>query len=317
MASTTTTATASSAAEEKIIALKEPQKVGESLTALALRRLRHDYLTLAAITVLLILSLLSASAPLITSAMDVSYARTDPENKYLPLGTEGHPLGTDHLGRDHLARLLYGGRVSLTVGLLAAIGSAIIGVSIGLVSGYYQGGRLGIIDDGIMWFVTTLTSIPTLLLLILLSSVLRPSMWTLIMVLTGISWSGTMRLVRGETLAQRSRDYVLSAQAVGAPPLRIMFTHILPNVLSVLIVSLALGIGSLILVESALSFIGVGIREPMPSWGNMLTKAQSSFHPAPFLAVIPGGLITVTVLCLYIIGDGVRDAFDPQAKKNT
>lgn len=288
---------------------------GESLTRLALRRLRRDYLTLVALTVLLLFAMLSLFAPVITDVLDVSYRTTSAKDQFLPMGTKGHLLGTDDLGRDHLARLLYGGRVSLSIALVAALASTFIGVSIGLIAGYYQGGRLGFIDDLIMWFITTLNSIPSLLLLILLGSVLSPSVNTLVLTLTLISWSGTMRLVRGETLSHREREYVVSARAVGAGPLRIMFTHILPNVFSVMVISLALGIGTLILVESALSFLGLGVRPPTPSWGNMLTDAQSSFRQAAYLSVIPGLLIATTVLCFYIIGDGLRDAFDPQAVK--
>lgn len=307
----TTTRHTQTAAEIVDVGFREHE--GESLTRLALRRLRRDYLTLVALTVLILFGLLSLLAPLITSALDVSYRTTSAENKYLPVGTAGHLLGTDDLGRDHLARLLYGGRVSLSIALVAALASSFIGVSIGLIAGYYQGGRFGIIDDLIMWFITTLNSIPSLLLLILLGSVLSPSVSTLVLTLTLISWSGTMRLVRGETLSHREREYVISARAVGAGPIRIMFTHILPNVFSVMIISLALGIGTLILVESALSFLGLGVRPPTPSWGNMLTDAQSSFRQAAHLSIIPGLLIATTVLCFYIIGDGLRDAFDPQA----
>lgn len=307
----TTTHHTQTAADIVDVSFREHE--GESLTRLALRRLRRDYLTLVALMVLILFGLLSLLAPIITSALDVSYRTTSAENKYLPVGTAGHLLGTDDLGRDHLARLLYGGRVSLSIALVAALASSFIGVSVGLIAGYYQGGRFGIIDDLIMWFITTLNSIPSLLLLILLGSVLSPSVSTLVLTLTLISWSGTMRLVRGETLSHREREYVISARAVGAGPIRIMFTHILPNVFSVMIISLALGIGTLILVESALSFLGLGVRPPTPSWGNMLTDAQSSFRQAAHLSIIPGLLIATTVLCFYIIGDGLRDAFDPQA----
>src|SRR5688572_11617489 len=148
------TTTTSSGAVGEVLTLKE-EHLGESLTKLALRRIGRDYMTLAALTILLLLGVMAVSAPLITRALDVDFKDTDPINKYLDIGTDGHPLGTDHLGRDHLARLLYGGRVSLTVGLIAAVGSALIGVSIGLLAGYYQGGPFGFIDDAIMWFVTT------------------------------------------------------------------------------------------------------------------------------------------------------------------
>lgn len=310
---TSSTSTTQSASDVLDINLRE--RGGESLTQLALRRLRRDYLTLVALGVLLTFTVLALFAPVITSVLDVSYRDTDAANKHQPIGSEGHILGTDNLGRDHFARLLYGGRVSLAIALVAAVAASLIGVSIGLTAGYYQGGPFGIVDDLIMWFITTLNSIPTLMLLILLGAVLRPSITTLIMILTLISWSGTMRLVRGETLAHREREYVVSARAVGASPLRIMFVHILPNAFSVMVVSLALSIGTLILVESALSFLGLGVRPPTPSWGNMLTEAQSSFRQAAHLSVIPGLLIATTVLCFYIIGDGLRDAFDPQAVK--
>ncbi|MBZ0307770.1 MAG: ABC transporter permease, partial [Anaerolineae bacterium] len=297
----------------EIVDLGVREHEGESLTRLALRRLRQDYLTLVALMVLLAFALLSLFAPLITDVLNVSYRTTSAKDQFLPLGTNGHLLGTDDLGRDHLARLLYGGRVSLSIALVAALASTFIGVTIGLIAGYYQGGRFGFVDDLIMWFITTLNSIPSLLLLILLGSVLSPSVNTLVLTLTLISWSGTMRLVRGETLSHREREYVVSARAVGAGPIRIMFTHILPNVFSVMVISLALGIGTLILVESALSFLGLGVRPPTPSWGNMLTDAQSSFRQAAYLSIIPGLLIATTVLCFYVIGDGLRDAFDPQA----
>lgn len=309
----TATQTSPSAVEVLDINLRERE--GESLTKLALRRLRRDYLTLVALAVLIIFAALAILAPVITNVLDVSYRTTEPSNKHQPIGTEGHLLGTDNLGRDHLARILYGGRVSLAIALVSAVAAMFIGVSIGLVAGYYQGGTFGFVDDLIMWFITTLNSIPTLMLLILLGAVLKPSVFTLIMILTLISWSGTMRLVRGETLSHREREYVISARAVGATPIRIMFTHILPNVFSVMVISLALGIGTLILVESALSFLGLGVRPPTPSWGNMLTEAQSSFRQAAHLSVVPGLLIATTVLCFYIIGDGLRDAFDPQASK--
>lgn len=302
--------------QAEVISLNQEQHVGESLTQLALRRLRRDYLTLFAILMLILLTVTSFSAPLITEIYGGNYRLTHPQEKYLPLGTEGHPLGTDDLGRDHLARLLYAGQISIGIAFIAGLTATLLGISIGLIAGYYQGGQFAFIDDGIMWFITTLNSMPSLMLLILIASVVTPSVQTLIFALVIISWTGTMRLVRGETISQRSREYIVSANSIGARPLRIMFVHILPNVFSVFIVALAIQIGTLILVEAALSFIGLGVRPPTPSWGNMLTKAQSSFHEAAFLSIFPGVLIVITVLCLYLIGDGLRDAFDPQASKS-
>jgi peptide/nickel transport system permease protein len=295
--------------------LTEEKRHSNSLTRLALRRLSRDYLTLIAIGVILLLALLSILAPVISDMLNVSYSQTDPINKFLPINSPGHILGTDNVGRDLLSRLLYAGQVSLTIAFSAAIFSTTIGVAIGLLAGYYHGGPFGFIDDIIMWFITTLNSIPTLMLLILIAAVLTPTVITLILVLTIISWTGTMRLVRGETLANREREYIISAKASGASPLRIMFIHILPNVFSVLITALAIEIGTLILVESALSFLGLGVRPPTPSWGNMLTGAQSYFRQGAHLSIFPGLMIVLTVLSLYLIGDGLRDAFDPHSTK--
>ncbi len=302
---------------DNIVTLVDGEEIvaSRSLLSMALRRLRRDYLTLLALGVLVFLSIISLLAPQIEDALGVSYTLPDSQVRLLPIGSKGHPLGTDHLGRDMLARLLYGGRVSLGIGFIAAIFSTFVGVTIGLIAGYYQGGRLGFIDDIIMWFITTLNSIPTLLLLILLTSVLTPSIQTLIMVLTLVSWTNTMRLIRGETIGQRSNEYVTSALAAGARPLRIMFVHVLPNTFSVLITALAIQVGTIILVESALSFLGLGVRPPEPSWGNMLTQAQSFFRQGPHLSILPGVMIVITVLSTYLIGDGLRDAFDPQNLK--
>lgn len=293
--------------------MKEHQD--NSLFRTALRRLRRDYLTLAAFAVLLVLTLMALGAPLFEQYFEVSYTRTNSGARFLPMGDPTHPLGTDNLGRDMLSRLMYGGRVSLAIGIIAAFFSTFVGVTIGLIAGYYQGGPFGFIDDIIMWFITTLNSIPTLLLLILLTSVLTPTIGTLIAVLTLVSWSGTMRLIRGETISLRENEYIVSALALGARPLRIMFVHILPNTFSILITSLAIQIGTIILVESALSFLGLGVRPPEPSWGNMLTEAQSYFRQAPHMSTLPGLFIVATVLSLYLIGDGLRDAFDPRSRK--
>lgn len=292
--------------------------VGLSLTQLALRRLRRDYLTIGALVVLLILGLLSYLAPLISEyILNVDYRTTcsSTVDRFLPLGSEGHLLGTDDLCRDHLSRLLYGGRVSLSVALASAALSLIVGCTLGLVAGYNQGGRYKIIDDVLMWFISTLNSVPSLYLLILIAAMLDPTVFTLIIILSIFSWTFTMRLVRGQTLALRETEYVVAARALGAGPIRIMFLHILPNVFSVLVIDLATNIGYLILSESALSFLNLGVREPTPSWGNMLSNSQSFFHYGPHLVVFPGVLIVITVLCTYLIGDGLRDAFDPQASK--
>lgn len=294
----------------KLETKQEEKRIGISLTQLALRRLRRDKLTLAALGIVLVLTLLSAAAPLISRVLDISYTQTDASRTFLPIGAPGHPLGTDDLGRDHLARLLYAGQVSLSVGFLAAVVSIAIGVTLGIITGYYG----GIVDDFINWVIATLNSIPSLFLLLIVAAVLQPSPTTLILVLGFLGWTTTTRLVRGETLSLREREYVVSARAIGASPLRIMFVHILPNLFSIIVISLAIDIGALILAEAALSFLGLGIKPPTPSWGNMLTGAQTFFTWGVHLVIFPGLMIFITVLCLYVIGDGIRDAFDPTAK---
>jgi peptide/nickel transport system permease protein len=220
-------------------------------------------------------------------------------------------LGTDDLGRDHLARLLYAGQISLSIAFAAAIISILIGVSIGIIAGFYG----GLIDDVVNLTIATISSLPTLLILLILVALLNPGPEVLVLVLGFLGWFGICRLVRGETLSIRAREYIVSARAIGAPVSRIMFVHVLPNLLSVVIVALALDIGNLILVESALSFLGFGIKPPAASWGNMLSNAQTFFTKGVHLVIFPGLMISITVLCLYVIGDGLRDAFDPTLKR--
>ncbi len=281
------------------------QKTGDSLTVLALRRLRRDKLTIFAMGVIILLALLSFSAPLIERyILDVNYTSTNIDNAFLPPGTAGHIFGTDDVGRDHLARLLYAGQISLSIAFISALISVVIGVTLGVITGYYG----GIVDDIINWVITTLDSIPTLFLLIIVSGiVLRNSdlrgtifggPFALVLILGFLGWSGITRLVRGETFSIREREYIISARAIGSSPLHIMFTHIIPNLLSVVFITLALDIGRLILVESALSFLGFGVKPPAASWGNMLTGANTFFTKGSYLVIAPGLFIVVTVLVL-------------------
>jgi peptide/nickel transport system permease protein len=302
---------ATSTSVAKLNVQRKQGEVGNSLTRVALRRLRRDKLTLLALGIVALIAILSILAPVISNALNVSYQRTDASITFLPLFSPGHVLGTDDLGRDHLSRLLYAGQVSLAVGFIAAMLSMSIGVSLGIITGYYG----GIVDDIVIWVISTLNSIPSLFLLLIVAAVFRPSPTTLIVVLGFLGWTSFTRLVRGETFSIREREYILSARASGASPLRIMFVHILPNLFSIIVISLAIDIGGLILLEAALSFLGLGIKAPIPSWGNMLTNSQSFFTKGVHLVIAPGLLIFITVLCLYVIGDGVRDAFDPTAKE--
>ncbi len=292
--------------------LKEDRAIGEALWQTALRRLRRDHLTLLAMGTLLLLATLSVLAPVISDAvLHVDPNHTDIANKFLPIGAPGHWLGTDDLGRDHLSRLLHAGQISLGIGFSAAALTMTIGLTLGIVTGYYGGA----VDDFVNWIITTLDSIPSLFLLLIIAAVLSPSPGTLVLVLASIGWTGITRLVRGETIALRSREFIISAQSVGASNWRIMFIHIMPNLFSIVAVTLAIGVGNLILVESGLSFLGLGVKPPTATWGNMLSNAQTFFTKGPHLVILPGLLIVITVLCLYVIGDGIRDAFDPAMKR--
>jgi peptide/nickel transport system permease protein len=275
----------------------------------AVMRLKRDRLTQAALAVLLFLVVITFGAPVITSMMGTSFEQENLQKIYAAPDSV-NILGTDDKGRDHLARLLYGGQISLSIAFAAALLAISIGVSLGMVTGYFG----GIVDDLFMWFITTLNSIPFLFLLLIIASILQPTPIVFIGVLGFLGWTGIMRLVRGETLALREREYIVAARAMGASDMRIMFRHILPNLISLVVISLAIDIGALILTESALSFLGFGVQPPIPTWGNMLSESQDFFRRAPHLVFGPGILIMTTVLCLYLIGDGLRDALDPTTR---
>ena len=278
-----------------------------SLFQLALRRIWRDRLTMVAITILLILVVLSFGAPVINGVLGVNSTSIGDTPSFLMPGSPGHILGTDDLGRDHLARLLEAGQISLSIGFLAAFLSLVIGVSIGLITGFFG----GIVDDFVIWVITTINSVPLFFIILIIAAILSPGASTLIIVLGFLGWTSTTRLVRGETIGLREREFVISARAVGATRFRIMFSHILPNLLSIIVINLAIDIGVIILVEAGLSFLGVGVKPPTATWGNMLTNAQTFFTHGPHLVFWPGFLIFLTVLCLYVLGDGLRDAFDP------
>lgn len=290
---------------------QQSQLVGKSLTQRALRSILRDRLTMTAICILALLTLLSILAsPISRYLLNVDPNITNAsQSQFLPVFSPGHILGTDNLGRDQLARLLFAGQVSLGIGFSSAILSLMIGLFAGIFTGFYG----NIVDDMVNWLITTINAIPGLVLLLVIAAIFSPSPLTLILVLAFLTWTATTRLVRGETLSIRAREYIVSARAIGASDMRIMLVHILPNLFSITIVALAIQIGNVILIESALSFLGIGVQPPTPTWGNMLARSQSFFNSGPHLVIFPGLFITITVLCLYIIGDGIRDAFDPTA----
>jgi peptide/nickel transport system permease protein len=296
----------------EVLALKldhktERKRVSESPMARSMRHLRQDKLTLVALAFMLVISVLAVSAPLVTDhIMHVDPNSTEYE-PLLPIGTPNHIFGTDDLGRDQLARLLHAGRISLGIGFFGALFTIAIGLIVGMATGYYGGW----LDDFMNWVITTLDSLPTIYLLIIIAALFRPTAEALVAVLVLTGWTGTTRLIRGQTLTLREREYILSARAVGSSAWHIMIEHIMPNLLSIMAITLAGSIANLILAESALSFLGLGVQPPTATWGNMLSKAQAYFVRGPHMATVPGVLIFLTVLSLYVIGDGVRDAFDP------
>jgi peptide/nickel transport system permease protein len=241
-----------------------------------------------------------------------SFTKQDILNNYGPpdAATPALWLGSDQLGRSQIVRLLYAGRVSLFIGTFGAAVSLVVGVAIGISAGYFRGWW----DDIVVWIITTLGSIPTLFLLIIVGALFRLPPPTLAVFLGLLGWLGIANLSRGQTFALREREFVVSARAIGARPGRVMFRHIFPNLLPLMIILAMTDIGNLILTESALSYLGFGIQPPTPSWGNMLTGASLFISKGPWLVYPPGAIIFLTVLCLYLIGDGLRDALDPRLR---
>ncbi|MCK6581106.1 MAG: ABC transporter permease [Anaerolineae bacterium] len=286
-------------------------RYARSLWRDALAHLLRDRLTLLALAVLLAMTLASLLLPLyVENVLNLDVNRTNIPLRFKAPGEGGALLGTDHLGRDHLLRLVYGGQISLAIAYSASLVIIVTGGTLGMVSGYFG----GVIDDIIMWVINILSSVPPLFILLVASALWEPSPTVLILILAALGWFGTCRLVRGEVLSIRERDYVLSAKALGASNVRLLFIHIFPNVFSLLIVTGTIIAGNLILIESGLSYLGVGVQPPTPTWGNMLTDSRNYFVTGVHLVVWPGILIMITVLCFYLIGDGLRDALDPRRK---
>jgi peptide/nickel transport system permease protein len=276
--------------------------------SLAWYRLRRNNAALLGALIVLLLVTAAIFAPVLAphdpnqpfdSGMTLDGAPTAPNSQFL--------LGADTLGRDLLSRILYGARISLTIGVVANGLAMLIGVSVGLVGGYFRGwaGTL------VMRVTDVMMAFPVLLLAIALVAVLHPSLWIVIGVIAFVYWTPIARIVHGQVLTIKEREFVEAAAAVGAGQWRIIFRHVLPHLLPVIIVYTTLGIATNVLFEAALSFLGVGVQPPTPSWGAMISDGQNYYRSAPWLVLYPGLAIMLTVLGFSLLGDGLRDALDP------
>lgn len=271
------------------------------------RQFRRNQLAVCGGAVVLVMTvaalLASVLAPYDPGAYDVTQI-------LMPPGP-AHWLGTDQIGRDVLSRMLYGARISMAVGFVSVGIAVVVGTLFGTVAAYY-GGR---VDEVLMRFVDLMLNFPRLFLLLTLIALLRPSIWVIMAVIGLTGWMGLARLVRGEILSLKEREFVLSARALGARDPRIMFRHILPNALVPVLVSATLGVAGAILAESGLSFLGLGVQPPTPSWGNILIEGKANIEIAWWLSVFPGLAILLTVLAYNLLGEGLRDALDPRLRQ--
>jgi peptide/nickel transport system permease protein len=286
-------------------------QAGRSYWRAAFGRLQRNRIGMASGALLLFFVLIALTAPLIARFIThTNYSSQDLANTFASPLSPGHILGTDDLGRDTLTRLLFGAQVSMGIGFLAVTVSLAIGAAVGLVAGYYG----GLIDGVLMRFVDVILSIPSIFLFILMSILFKPSTITLALIIASVGWGSIARLVRGEVLSVRTRDFMVATRALGARDIRLIVRHLLPNVLHVLIVFGSLYLGSVILTEAALDFLGLGINPPIPSWGNMLTNSETFFFHSRWLVLWPGVTIFLAVLAANLFGNAVRDAFDPRLR---
>jgi peptide/nickel transport system permease protein len=273
---------------------------------LAWRRFKRHKLAMASAVILLLLGLATLFAAVIAPytfhQVDVAASLQGPSAK--------HWFGTDVIGRDVFTRVLYGGRISLMVGLSVATSAAIIGTFVGSIAGYYGGW----IDNILMRVTDLFLSIPFLVILIVAASALGGSLFDIVLILSLVFWMPDARIVRGLFLSLKEKEFVESARASGASNKRIIFYHILPNALGPIVVSSTLNVAAAILTESALSFLGFGVQPPTPTWGNLLEEGRTASLIAPWLVWFPGLAILITVLCVNFLGDGLRDALDPHQK---
>lgn len=279
----------------------------ETQLTLIWRRFRRHKLALLGMVIIIVLVLMSAFADIL--------APYDPLEQNLAIRNQGpsaaHWFGTDELGRDMFSRLLFAGQISLSIGFSVAIGATLLGMLIGAIAGYFSGW----VDSVLMRVVDLIITLPTLPILLLLSSIFKGGgVPMLILILMALSWTTSSRVVRGVVLSLRNQEFAEAARALGVSDAEIIARHMLPNSLAPIIVAMTLGVGTAIITESALSFLGFGVQLPTATWGNLLQNAQSDMFLAPWKAVLPGFFIFITSLSFNFMGDGLRDALDPRMK---
>ena len=291
-------------------AFPAPEKAPRSLWLQALRRFRRHKLAMTGLSVLTILVLIAILAPVVSLYDPYSINLRN----ILDAPSRNHILGTDLKGRDVWARLVYGARTSLSVGLVAVGISTLLGTILGLGAGYYG----GLVDNLITRLADAVFTFPPVVIVVVLVAIVGPSIWNAMLVIGFVSWPQVCRLVRAQVLVIKETDFIMAAHSMGVQDRHLFFNHILPNVGAPIIVSATFGAGAAILQEAALSFLGMGVKPPMSSWGKMLNEAQSLtvLQGMPWLWIPPGLAILITVLAINFVGDGVRDALDPTMQIN-
>ncbi|HEY6279814.1 MAG TPA: ABC transporter permease [Streptosporangiaceae bacterium] len=290
---------------------------GRSQWQLTWRRLRHDKMAIASVITIVVIAGLAILAPAFAAltghAAVQQYPNTGLSPAGLPVapGKSGFLLGTDELGRDVFVRILYGARISLFVGLSTTLMATVAGVALGLISGYFGGW----VDGVLARCIDAVLAFPFVVLALALAARFGPSLPIVIGVITFFSWAGVSRIVRGQTLSLKEKEYIEAARSLGAGPWRIMFVHIMPNLLGPVLVLATLLIPNAIVFEATLSYLGLGIQPPTASWGNILAGAQSYYQVAWWYLVFPAAALLITTLAFNLLGDGVRDALDPRTER--